>query len=194
MNPLLSLLSFQFSFINFRLQCNLDIVTLDLMALLCYFLKGSFFFRKYDAFFSLPKKCAENYPEKAVLKLRSVQSQLTLNKAQFSVQGRKNSKYKGQNTPHFLGNGNNTNLFLRISDLQAVRISLGSLYRLPFVFVVSFVRNQAVIRITTQLALQTEKILGLVQMIQKIDIFICMTGIPYISYVVLCSSMNPCCM
>ena len=24
----------------------------------------SLFFRKYDAFFSLPKKCAENYPEK----------------------------------------------------------------------------------------------------------------------------------
>ena len=30
------------------------------------------FFRKYDAFFSLPKKCAENYPEKEILKLRSV--------------------------------------------------------------------------------------------------------------------------
>ena len=24
------------------------------------------FFRKYDAFFSLPKKCAENYPEKEI--------------------------------------------------------------------------------------------------------------------------------
>ena len=30
------------------------------------------FFRKYDAFFSMPKKCAENYPEKEILKLRSV--------------------------------------------------------------------------------------------------------------------------
>ena len=30
------------------------------------------FFRKNDAFFSLPKKCAENYPEKDTLKLRSV--------------------------------------------------------------------------------------------------------------------------
>ena len=30
------------------------------------------FFRKYDAFFSLPKKCAENYPDKEILKLRSV--------------------------------------------------------------------------------------------------------------------------
>ena len=27
------------------------------------------FFRKYDGFFSLPKKCAENYPEKVILKL-----------------------------------------------------------------------------------------------------------------------------
>ena len=34
--------------------------------------KGHLFFRKYDAFFSLPKKCAENYPEKEILKLRSV--------------------------------------------------------------------------------------------------------------------------
>ena len=30
------------------------------------------FFREYDAFFSLPKKCAENYPEKEILRLRSV--------------------------------------------------------------------------------------------------------------------------
>ena len=28
------------------------------------------FFRKYDAFFSLPKKCAKNYPEKEILNLR----------------------------------------------------------------------------------------------------------------------------
>ena len=33
---------------------------------------------KYDAFFSLPKKCAENYPRKEILKLHSVESQLTL--------------------------------------------------------------------------------------------------------------------
>ena len=33
---------------------------------------GVVFFRKYDAFFSLPKKCAENYPEKEILKLCSV--------------------------------------------------------------------------------------------------------------------------
>jgi hypothetical protein len=30
------------------------------------------FFKKYDAFFSLPKKYAENYPEKDILKLCSV--------------------------------------------------------------------------------------------------------------------------
>ena len=30
------------------------------------------FFRKYDAFFTLPKKIAENYPEKDILKLCSV--------------------------------------------------------------------------------------------------------------------------
>ena len=30
------------------------------------------FFRKYDAFFLLPKKCAENYPKKEILKLCSV--------------------------------------------------------------------------------------------------------------------------
>ena len=30
------------------------------------------FFRKYDPFFSLPKKCAKNYPEKDFLKLGSV--------------------------------------------------------------------------------------------------------------------------
>ena len=30
------------------------------------------FFRKYDAFFSFPQKCAENYPEKEILKLRPV--------------------------------------------------------------------------------------------------------------------------
>ena len=29
------------------------------------------FFRKYNAFFSLPKKCGKNYPEKNILKLRS---------------------------------------------------------------------------------------------------------------------------
>ena len=27
------------------------------------------FFRKHDTFFSLPKKCAKNYPEKEILKL-----------------------------------------------------------------------------------------------------------------------------
>ena len=37
------------------------------------FTKGRFF-RKYNAYFSLPKKCADpdNYPEKEILKLRSV--------------------------------------------------------------------------------------------------------------------------
>ena len=38
------------------------------------------FFRKYDAFFSLPKKCVENYPEKYILKLCS---DLTLTALQF---------------------------------------------------------------------------------------------------------------
>ena len=32
-------------------------------------LEVAFLFRKDDAFFSLPKKCAENYPEKEILKL-----------------------------------------------------------------------------------------------------------------------------
>ena len=31
--------------------------------------KGRFFFRKNDAFFSLPKKCAKNYPLKEILEL-----------------------------------------------------------------------------------------------------------------------------
>ena len=31
-------------------------------------IKGRFFLRKYDVFFSLPKKYAENYPEKEILK------------------------------------------------------------------------------------------------------------------------------
>ena len=31
-------------------------------------IKGRFFLRKYDAFFSFPKKYAENYPEKEILK------------------------------------------------------------------------------------------------------------------------------
>ena len=31
-----------------------------------------FFFRKYDAFFSWPQKCAKNYPEKEITRLRSV--------------------------------------------------------------------------------------------------------------------------
>ena len=35
------------------------------------------FFRKYDAFFSLPKKFAENYPEKEILKLCSAESNCT---------------------------------------------------------------------------------------------------------------------
>ena len=43
------------------------------------------FFRKYDAFFSLPKKCAENYPEQEILKLCYV---LCKQKAH------ENSKYK----------------------------------------------------------------------------------------------------
>ena len=37
----------------------------------CIYLKVAFF-RKYDAFFSLPKKCAKKYPEKDNLKLCSV--------------------------------------------------------------------------------------------------------------------------
>ena len=35
-------------------------------------IKGRFFLRKYDVFFSLPKKYAENYPEEEILKLSSV--------------------------------------------------------------------------------------------------------------------------
>ena len=34
--------------------------------------KGRFFYRKYDAFLSLFKKCAEKYPEKEFLELHSV--------------------------------------------------------------------------------------------------------------------------
>ena len=70
------------------------------------------------AFFSLPKKCAENYPEKDILKLRSVQSQLTLTALQCPRAGKFKIQSLGQNTAHFVGNGNNTNIFPRKSDLQ----------------------------------------------------------------------------
>ena len=50
----------------------------NVFAIFGVYLKVVFFFRKCDVFFSLPKKCAENYPEKDILKLRSVKSQLTL--------------------------------------------------------------------------------------------------------------------
>ena len=76
------------------------------------------FFREYDAFFSLPKKCAKNYPEKEILKLRSVQSQLTLTALQCQMAEKFKIQSLGQNTAHFLGNGNNTNIFPRILDLQ----------------------------------------------------------------------------
>ena len=69
--------------------------------------KGRFFFRKYDAFFSLPKKCAENYPVRDILKLLSV---FCLESADFNLS-------LGQNPELFLGNGNIINTFLRISDL-----------------------------------------------------------------------------
>ena len=75
------------------------------------------FFRKYDAFFSLPQKCAKNYPEKEILKLRSVQSQLTLTPLQCLRAGKFKIQSLGQNTAHFFGNGHDTNIFLRISDL-----------------------------------------------------------------------------
>ena len=75
-------------------------------------------FRKYDVFFSLPKRCAKNYPEKDILKLCCVQSQLTLTALQCPRAGKFKIQSLGQNTAHFLGNGNNTNIFPRISDLQ----------------------------------------------------------------------------
>ena len=83
----------------------------------------SLFFRKYDAFFSLLKKCAENYPEKEILKLHSIQSQLTLTALQCPRAGKFKIQSLGQNTAHFLGNGNNTNIFLRISDLYTVDVT-----------------------------------------------------------------------
>ena len=42
------------------------------------------FFRKCDTFFSLPKECVENYPEKEIWKLRSA----------LQFQKGENSKYK----------------------------------------------------------------------------------------------------
>ena len=61
------------------------------------------FFRKYDALFSLPKKCAENYHEKEILKLCSVQSQLTLSNCTAGSKGGKiqNTKFRVEQSTFF---------------------------------------------------------------------------------------------
>ena len=73
--------------------------------------------------FQATKKFTENYLEKYILKQHSVQSQLTLTALQCPRAGKFKIQSLGQNTVHFLGKRNYTNIFLRLSDLYFLLLS-----------------------------------------------------------------------
>jgi thermostable 8-oxoguanine DNA glycosylase len=64
----------------------------------------------------MPKKYAENYPEKKYFEIGFCLETANSNCTAVS-EGGKIQNSLGYNTAHFWGNGNNTSIFLRISDL-----------------------------------------------------------------------------